>query len=211
MFILSKYRFIFMFSFISTLVVNCASLSTLSDSEVEERLENCKSLGMPEIPCREVANEFGRRKQAEYKREKEAEALEDQKIQNEKDAKSIEMAKTIKMPPAGMVDPNLSKQMLEAYSAAFSEEKLTSMRAVIVSKSFSPIRHEISGIIIARGFAGVVAMKRPNGECFVASTYYEQVYDGQKYTNVYFKRYSTAWPPESTKYQQLIDCNNVYK
>lgn len=199
------------FCVFASLVLSCASLSELSDIEVEKRLENCKTLGMPEIPCREVANEFGRRKQAEYKREKEEENKADQKIQEEKDLKSIEMAKTIKLPPAGMVDPNLSKLMLEAYANAFSEEKLTSLRAVIVSKSFVPIRHEISGIIIARGFGGVVAMKRPNGECFVASTYYEQDYDGQKYTNVHFKRYSTAWPPESTKYQQLIECSNVNK
>ena len=187
----------------------CATASELSDEDIEKRLETCKALGMPPIPCDGVSEMYAQRLEENRQREKDAEAARETEKQAERDAQEREIAKTLRLPPRGMVNPALEKQMLEAYAENLPEENLTPLRAIIVSKTFNPIRHEISGIVIGRGFGGVVAMRRPNGECFVASCAFEQQYDGETYTNVYFRHYSSAYPPESTKYQQLIECANV--
>lgn len=191
---------------VCALAAGCASVTEMSDDDLETRFENCKAAGVnPELLCAPLGRELARRGEAKRLLEKQEEGRQ----QQERDAREIQISKTLRLPPPGMSDPGLERKMLESYGERYSEEKLTPLRAVITSKSFVPIRHEISGIITARGFAGVIAMKRPNGECFVASTYYEQVYDGQAYTYVVFQRYSTPYPEESTKFQQLIECANV--
>lgn len=208
-----------LFPFLTTLRVfcvsfvffSCSSLSNISDAELEQKLETCKTLGMPPIPCDAVRDAYAERVRLNFAKEKEMNDAEERKNQDKLDAKSLEIAKTMRMPSPGMVDANLSKQMLEAYANTNSKEKLVGLRAVITSRSFVTLRNELTGIIVGRGLGGVVAMKRPNGECFAASSYFEQEFDGQRYTNLRFVRFSTAWPPESTKYEQLMDCANVFK
>lgn len=194
------------------LAAGCASVAEMTDEDLEQRFENCKAAGInPGMLCAPLGRELARRGEAKRLLDKQTEERENARRQAASDAREIEISKTLRMPPAGMSDPAVERKMLEAYVESFPNEKLTPLRAVITSRSFVPIRHEISGIITARGFAGVIAMKRPNGECFVASTYYEQVYDIQSYTIVGFHRYSTPYPEESTKLQQLIECANVYQ
>jgi hypothetical protein len=199
----------------ASLLIGCASVTEMTDEDLEKRFENCKAAGVsPELLCAPMGRELARRAEAQRARDAEKAEEIDEKWRQERAARRLAASKTLRMPPAGMSDPTLERNMLELFvknGEVRYNETFTPLRAVITSKSFKPVRHEISGIIVARGFAGVVAMKRPDGTCFVASTKWEQDYDGQTYTNVSYVGEGPAYPEGNDRPLHDIECANVYQ
>lgn len=76
------------------------------------------------------------------------------------------------------------------------------LRAVVTDSDWTPLRHEISGVLIGRAITAVLAVKVDDGTCFRETQSWTQDYNGNTYTNLRLT---------GTREREDMACENVSK
>lgn len=85
--------------------------------------------------------------------------------------------KAVTMPAASKKFAALEKQMATAAGAS-------TLRTVVTDADWTPVRHEISGVLIGRAISAMSAMKNQDGTCYRETQTWMQDYNGSTYTNL---------------------------
>ena len=83
--------------------------------------------------------------------------------------------KAVTMPAASKKFAALEKQMSAAGGT---------LRSVVTDTDWTPLRHEISGVLIGRAISAMSAMKNQDGSCYRETQTWTQDYNGSTYTNL---------------------------
>ncbi len=83
--------------------------------------------------------------------------------------------KAVTMPAASKKFAALEKQMSAAGGT---------LRTVVTDTDWTPLRHEISGVLIGRAISAMSAMKNKDGSCYRETQTWTQDYNGSTYTNL---------------------------
>ena len=108
----------------------------------------------------------------------------------------------ITMPAAGMKNPALEKQIMDLENAGQGAGEAKMVRVVITDKDWTPLRHEVTGVLIGRAITATVAIKGSDGVCFQQSRTYTQNYNGKTYSNLRL---------DGTGRETEMACENVMK
>lgn len=89
---------------------------------------------------------------------------------------------SVKIPPAGMNNAALEKEMLEICKKKFSND--TWYKAIITNKDWSVVNNKLTGAILSRELVAAVTYKNFEGKCGFEYVAFEQEYvGGGKYSN----------------------------
>lgn len=188
----------------------CVSVGQMSDKELTQAWKDCAATNMIGLHCAEVRQEAERRQNAAHAERREQRKVEEALEAQRAAEREREVARTLRLPAAGQSDKVLERAMLEAWlNDDPGGARMTGLRAVIVSRNFETIKHPLSGVILGRRWEGVVAIRRANGECFIAMNLFEQEFDGREYTRVDATEFAAAPVPGSAKLEHRIECGNV--
>lgn len=189
---------------------SCLSVSKMSHKELSQAWDDCVATNMLGLQCAEVRQEAERRQNNAHARRQEQWKVEEALAAERAAEREREVARTLRLPAAGRSDAALERAMLEAWLHDDPDGRnMTGLHAVIVSRNFETIKHPLSGVILGRRWEGVVAIRRANGECFIAMNLFEQEFDGRNYTNVDATDFAAAPVPGSAKLEHRIECGNV--
>lgn len=83
--------------------------------------------------------------------------------------------KAVTMPAASKKFAALEKQMAAAGGT---------LRSVVTDTDWTPLRHEITGVLIGRAISAMSAMKNKDGSCYRETQTWTQDYNGSTYTNL---------------------------
>jgi hypothetical protein len=108
----------------------------------------------------------------------------------------------VKMPAAGMKNPALEKQIMDLENAGQGAGEARMIRVVITDKDWTPIRHEVTGVLLGRAITATVAVKGSDGACFQQSRTYAQSYNGKTYSNLRL---------DGTGRETEMACENIMK
>ena len=86
--------------------------------------------------------------------------------------------KAVTMPASSGKFAALEKQILAL-------GKGTYLRVVVTDNEWTPLRHEVTGVLIGRAISATTAMKNQNGTCYRETQTWVQNYDGRNYTNLH--------------------------
>jgi hypothetical protein len=90
----------------------------------------------------------------------------------------------VKMPAAAKRDAALEKMMMDLANSASGGGDARMLRVVITDRDWTPLRHEVTGVLIGRAISTVVAVKGSDGVCFQSPNTYTQDYNGRTYTGL---------------------------
>ena len=113
--------------------------------------------------------------------------------------KAIQL-EAVRMEKPAMVNPALEQAMMKITSEQFPD--LTPLRVSIADKTWTIVRHEITGVILYRTIGAEVAVKTASGECKVYYQGFKQEYNGSGYGST--EHYSVGG-------NYAIKCENVNK
>lgn len=113
--------------------------------------------------------------------------------------KAIQL-EAVRMEKPAMVNPALEQAMMKITSEQFPD--LTPLRVSIADKTWTIVRHELTGVILYRTIGAEVAVKTASGECKVYYQGFKQEYNGSGYGST--EHYSVGG-------NYAIKCENVNK
>lgn len=90
----------------------------------------------------------------------------------------------VMMPAAGMKNAALEKQIMDLENSTQGAGEAKMVRVVITDKDWTPLRHEVTGVLIGRAITTTVAVKGGDGVCFQQSRTYTQNYNGKSYSGL---------------------------
>ncbi len=109
-------------------------------------------------------------------------------------------ADKVMMPAAKAKMPQLENKILAMENALPGKSKL--LRVVVTDRDWTPLRHEISGVLIGRVIVTTVAIKDEEGVCTLQPRSYTENYNGRAYTGLH----NSGIQPST-----VIACENVMK
>ncbi len=109
-------------------------------------------------------------------------------------------ADKVMMPAAGAKMPQLENKILAMENALPGKSKL--LRVVVTDRDWTPLRHEISGVLVGRVIVVVAAIKDEEGVCTLQPRSYTENYNGRSYTGLH----NSGIQPST-----VIACENVMK
>ena len=105
------------------------------------------------------------------------------------------------MPPAAkMKNPQLENKILAMQNAGRKTQKV--LRVIITDGDWSPVRHEVTGVLIGRAITMMVIYKDEEGVCRLEPSTYIEDYNGRTYTGLRLYGF---------KSEGIIACENVMK
>jgi hypothetical protein len=106
----------------------------------------------------------------------------------------------VRMPKAVQSNPGLETQMKNIWKEIYPDE--TVLRLVITDKEWTIEKNEITGRIDHRWISAAIAVKRPDGDCYIYWISYKQDYANGKYGELW--KYGVGA-------NEKIKCENVNK
>jgi hypothetical protein len=106
----------------------------------------------------------------------------------------------VRMPKAAQSNPGLETQMKNIWKEIYPDE--TVLRLVITDKEWTIEKNEITGRIDHRWISAAIAVKRPDGNCYIYWISYKQDYANGKYGELW--KYGVGA-------NEKIKCENVNK
>ncbi len=106
----------------------------------------------------------------------------------------------MRMPKAVQSNHALETQMKNIWKEIYPDE--TPLRLVIIDKAWTIEKNEITGQIDYRWISTAIAVKRPDGDCYIYWISYKQDYAGGKYGELW--KYGVGA-------NERIKCENVNK
>lgn len=105
------------------------------------------------------------------------------------------------MPPvAGSKNPQLENKIMTMQNAGRKTQKV--LRVIILDRDWSPVRHEVTGVLIGRAITTMVIYKDEEGVCQLEPSTYIEDYNGRTYTGLRLYGF---------KSEGIIACENVMK
>ncbi|MET0753573.1 MAG: hypothetical protein ABWZ66_09375, partial [Pyrinomonadaceae bacterium] len=86
--------------------------------------------------------------------------------------------KAVTMPAANPKFAALERQIVGLTKGVY-------LRSVVTSSDWTPVRHEVTGVLIGRAIGVISALKLPDGTCRRETQTWVQDYDGRNYTNLH--------------------------
>lgn len=88
------------------------------------------------------------------------------------------------MPAAEMKNAALEKQIMDLENSTQGAGEARMIRVVITDKDWTPLRNEVTGVLIGRAITTTVAIKGSDGVCFQQPRTYTQNYNGKTYSGL---------------------------
>lgn len=105
------------------------------------------------------------------------------------------------MPPAAaMKNPQLENKIMTMQTAGRKTQKV--LRVIITDRDWSPVRHEVTGVLIGRAITLMVIYKDEEGVCQLEPSTYIEDYNGRTYSGLRLYGF---------KSEGIIACENVMK